>query len=91
VDVSASASKAERDWAAARAGQWAAKEKHENVLRRYLGEEELRRLVGLIAGERSVRRLTGEAVSIQTLPRDLLLLQVVRTSAARDLWNGSAS
>ena len=37
VDVSASASKAELDWAAAHAGQWAAEEKHENVLRRYLG------------------------------------------------------
>ena len=67
VDVSASASEAELDWAAARAGQWAAKETHENVLRRYLGEEELRRLVGVVAGERSVRRLTGGAVSIQTL------------------------
>jgi hypothetical protein len=82
VDVSASDSEAELDWAAARAaaraGQWAAKEKHENVLRRYLGEEELRRLVGVVAGERSVRRLTGGAVSIQTLPRDLFLLQVVR-------------
>ena len=79
VDVSASASKAELDWAAARAGQWAAKEKHENVLRRYLGEEhQRRRLVGVVAGERSVRRLTGGAVSIQTLPRDLLVLQVVR-------------
>jgi hypothetical protein len=78
VDVSASASKAELDWAAARAGQWAANEKHENVLRRYHGEEEQRRLVGVVAGERSVRRLTGGAVSIQTLPRDLLVLQVVR-------------
>ncbi len=75
VDVSASASKAELDWAAARG---TAREKNENALRRYLGEEKLRRLVGVVAGERSVRRLTGGAVSIQTFPRDLFLLQVVR-------------
>jgi hypothetical protein len=78
-------SKGQLEWAAQRASparrgasRWAAAGKQQNTLRRYLAESKVLRLVGVIATDRAVQRLSTGAVRVDTLPKELLLLQVIR-------------
>jgi hypothetical protein len=76
--LASSAFKGQLEWAAQRASRWAAAGKQQNTLRRHLAKSKVLRLVGVIATDRAVQRLSTGAVRVDTLPKEILLPQVIR-------------
>ena len=83
--LAASASTQQLELAAATAAEWAAAGRHDNVLRRFLGDVEVERLVLSVAARCGVLPLTSKAVVVQTWTKDLFLLHV-----ANDLLCGDS-
>ena len=67
------------------AADWAAPGRHDNVLRRFLGDVEVERLVLSVAARCGVLPLTSKGVKVQTWSKDLLLLCV-----ANDVLRGDS-
>jgi hypothetical protein len=74
--LAASASTQQLELAAATVAEWAAPGRHDNVLRRFLGDVEVARLVISVAARCGVLPLISKAVAVQTWTKDLFLLHV---------------
>ena len=83
--LAASTSAQQLQLAAATAADWAAPGRHDNVLRRFLGDVEVERLVLSVAARCGVLPLTSKGVKVQTWSKDLLLLCV-----ANDVLRGDS-